>query len=112
MIDQVRKPLLKLDNLDPISDDEEAGCQEEDAENDSQDESGDESEDELSPTQVVAQGKQAQRNRPQKRRFDILDDGDDGLPLPEMPTEESTQARSGRIRKKPRMPEGFELDKL
>ena len=112
MIDQANKPLVKLDNLDPISDDEEEDCQQEDAENDSQDESGDESEDGLSLTQVGDQSKQARRNRLRKRRSDIPDDSDDGLPLPEMPTEERTQARSGRIRKKPRMPEGFELDKL
>ena len=113
MIDQANKPLVKLDNLDPISDDEEEDCQQEDAENDSQDEkSGDESEDGLSLTQVGDQSKQARRNRLRKRRSDIPDDSDDGLPLPEMPTEERTQARSGRIRKKPRMPEGFELEKL
>jgi hypothetical protein len=112
MLDQARKPLLQLDNLDSISDDEEEGRQQEDAENDSHDESGDESEDELSPLQVIPRNKQAQRKRPQKRRPDILDEGDDGLPLPEMPTERRTQARSGRIRKKPKMPEGFEIDKL
>jgi hypothetical protein len=29
-----------------------------------------------------------------------------------MATEESTQAWSGRIQKKPKQPEGFEIDKL
>ncbi|KAJ5131001.1 uncharacterized protein N7515_007040, partial [Penicillium bovifimosum] len=37
MIDQLRNPLPEIDDLDPISDDEEAGWQEEDAASDSQD---------------------------------------------------------------------------
>lgn len=113
MLDQMRKPILSLDHLDPISDDEEEGCQQEMSEDDTEDDMEDDMEDELTwtttPTQAVTESKQAQRGRPRKRSSEVLDDA---LPLPEMPTEESIQARSGRIRKKPKLPEGFEIDKL
>lgn len=58
------------------------------------------------------QSEQAQRRRPRGGNSKVLDDADDALPLPEMPIEESTQARPGRIRKKPKLPEAFEIDKL
>jgi hAT family C-terminal dimerisation region len=113
MLDQMRKPILSLDHLDPISDDEEEDNQEEDeSENESEDDQEDDQEDELSPVQPATQRKQAQRKRPRSRTSEALDNIDDALPLPEMPTEESTQARSGRIRKKPKLPKGFEIDKL
>jgi hypothetical protein len=60
----------------------------------------------------VAQTRQAGRKRRRKKTSEALDDADNGLPLPEMPVEETTQTRSGRVRKKPKLPEGFEIDKL
>jgi hypothetical protein len=116
MMDQVRKPDPLGSDIEPISDEEEEGHQDNDSE-DSEDESEDEPEendtdDELSPMQATTQSKRAQQKRPLKRTSEALDDADNGLTLPEMLKEESTQARSGRIRKKPKMPEGFEIDKL
>lgn len=116
MLDQTRTPFLLPDNLEPISDNEEEGWQQEymadhDSEGGSEDRSKDEA-DELTSMQAVTQGRQAERRQSQKRTSEALDDADHGLPLPEIPTEEGTQARSGRIRKKPRMPAGFEIDKL
>ncbi|KAB8067217.1 hypothetical protein BDV29DRAFT_186572 [Aspergillus leporis] len=60
----------------------------------------------------MTQRKQAQRKRAWSKSSEPQDDGDNGLPLPEMATKESTQARSGRIRKKPKQPKRFEIDKL
>lgn len=111
MLDQIRKPILSLDNLEPISDNEEEGYQQEDI---SEDDSEDDMENDLIviPIQATTQSKQARGKRPRSQTSEALDDADDGLLLPEMPTKESTQARSGRIRKKPKLPEGFEIDKL
>jgi hypothetical protein len=108
MMDQVRKPDPLGSDLEPISDDEEEAYEAEDA-------LEDDSEDEVLPMQATTQSKQAQQKQPQKRTYEARDDADDGLPLPQMPTEETTQAwaaRSGRIRKKPKMPAGFGIDKL
>jgi hypothetical protein len=112
MLDQTRTPILSLDNLEPISDNEDEDCQQDMSDNNPDNDSEDESGDKISPTQVAAQDKQARRKRPRRKTSEAQDDEEDGLPLPEMPTEESTQARSGRIRKKPRLPDGFEIDKL
>jgi hypothetical protein len=117
MIDEARKPDPPLNDLEPISDDEEEGNRLddlEDSEEDPEDSSEeDEQEDERSPVQSITQSGQAQRKRPRRKTSEAVDDEDSGLPLPEMPTEESgTQARSGRIRKKPKMPAGFEIDTL
>ncbi|CRL30830.1 unnamed protein product [Penicillium camemberti] len=65
----------------------------------------------VTPTPVTTQGKQPRRKRPHSA-VEPQDDGDNDLPLPEMPTEGSTQGRSGRIRKKPKQPDGFEFDNL
>lgn len=75
--------------------------------------SDDEEEDELSLVQSMNQGMQVGQRRPRSSTSESLDDEGRGLQLPEMPTEEySVQARSGRIRKRPKLPDGFEIDKL
>jgi hypothetical protein len=124
LLDQIRKPAPSLNELKGISDNEEEGYEvedtseddidDDDAEESEESEDSDESEDELSEshTQATTRNKQARRKQPQKRTFEALDDADNGLPLPEMPTEGSTQARPGRIRKMPKMPAGFEVDRL
>ena len=116
MMDQERKPIPQgaLTDLDPISDNEEEGNQEEiESDDNSDNDVEDNGEDELSvKVQILTQSKRAQRKRPPSMTSEALDDADDGLLLPEMPIQESTQARSGRIRKKPKLPEGFEIDKL
>jgi hAT family C-terminal dimerisation region len=117
MMDQVRKPNPLGSDFEPISDDEEEGHLDDDSEDDDSeddDSEDDDSEDEVSSVQATTQSERAQQKQkqPQKRTSETLDDADDGLPLPEMPTEENTLARSGRIRKKPKMPAGFEIDKL
>jgi hAT family C-terminal dimerisation region len=115
MIDQARKPTPPLTDLEPISDDEEDGSREDKSDDsDSQyDSEEDEQEDMQSPTQPTTQSRQAQQKRRRSKTTEAIDDEDSGLPLPEMPTEESaTQARPGRIRKKPKMPDGFEIHTL
>jgi hypothetical protein len=113
MLDQTRKPIPSLNELEPTSDNEEEGCEaEDDTSEDNTDESDHEAEEELSATQPVARTKQRGRKRRQSKTPETLDDADNGLPLPEMPIEEKTQARSGRVRKKPKLPEGFEIDRL
>jgi hypothetical protein len=112
MLDQTRKPVPLLDDLDPISDNEEDGCETEGISEDNTDDDKDDKEGELTLTQAAIQRKQLQRKRPRSKATEAADDNDDDLPLPEMPTEESRQARSVRIRKKPRLPDGFETDKL
>jgi hAT family C-terminal dimerisation region len=110
MLDQTRKPVPSLDELEPISDNEEEGCQAEDTSEDDTDESDNDAEEELSATQATTQTKQARRKRPRSKTSEAPDDADDGLPLPEMPNKERTPARPGRMRKKPRLPDGFEID--
>jgi hypothetical protein len=117
MIDQARKPIPQdlLTDLDPISDDEEEGNLEEvESDDNSDDAVEDDGDDRASATQVQIprQSERAERKRPRSGTAGALDDADDGLPLPEMRTEKSTQARSRRIRKQPKLPEGFEIDKL
>jgi hypothetical protein len=112
MLDQTWKPILALDEIELISDNEEDGCQAEDTSEDDTDDGEDDEEEELTPMQAMTQSKQPRRKRPRSKTTEAIDDSDDGLPLPEMATEESTQVRSGRIRKKPRLPDGFEIDKL
>ncbi|KAF9884083.1 hypothetical protein FE257_002313 [Aspergillus nanangensis] len=64
--------------------------------------------------EITAQSKQARQKRPRSQNSEPQDDEDDdedhGLPLP-VP-EKSTQVRSGRIRKRPKLPAGFEIDKI
>lgn len=73
----------------------------------------DDEEDELPAVQSTNQGTQVGQRRPRSSTSESLDDEERGLQLPEMPTEESgVQARSGRIRKRPKLPDGFEIDKL
>ena len=114
MIDQARKPIPPLTDLEPISDNDEEDDQEEDeSEDESEDDQEDDQGDELSPVQLTSRSEQAQRKRPRSTTSEALDDEDSGLLLPEMPTKESsTQARLRRIRKMPKMPEGFEIDTL
>ena len=118
MIDQARQPIPPLTDLEPISDNDEQDDQEEDeSENESGgdqgDGQGDDQGSELSPGQLTSRSEQAQRKRPRSTTSEALDDEDSGLLLPEMPDEEnSMQARLRRIRKKPKMPEGFEIDTL
>ncbi|KAA8642282.1 uncharacterized protein ATNIH1004_011224 [Aspergillus tanneri] len=111
MLDQTRQPVPSLNELEPISDNEEEGCEAEDLSEDDTDESDNEAEEGLSTTQPVAQTKQVQRKRCRSNTSEAIDDADNGLPLPDMPIEK-TQARSGRVRKRPKLPEGFEIDKL
>jgi hypothetical protein len=54
------------------------------------------------------QSKQLQRKRSKKRSSECFDDDDDDLP--EMPIDEGMQGRLGRIRKQPRLPDGFQID--
>lgn len=114
MIDQARKPDLPLDGLEPISDNEEGGnrgYKSEDSDNDSEE---DDQDDEQLPVQPVSQRGQIRQKRPRSTMHEGLDEEDSGPPLPGMPTggSSSTHSRPGRIRKKPRMPYGFEIDTL
>lgn len=104
----MRKPVPTLDELEPISDNEEEGY-----EVDSLCDHSDESDKEqvLTLTQITTQSKHMQCKRPCDAA-EPQEDSDDGLPLPEMPTKEGTQQRSGRIQKKPKLLDGFEIDKL
>lgn len=112
MLDQIWKPVLSLNEVEPISDDEKEGCEGDDLSDVLNSSDDDHLEEELTLTHITAQRKQARRKRPRNKTSEPQDDGDNGFPLPEMAIEESTQARSGRIRKKPRLPDGFEIDKL
>jgi hypothetical protein len=58
---------------------------------------------------TIAQGMQARRKR---RRSPSSEPRDDTPQYPEVMVEESAQPRSGRIRKRPKLPAGFEIDKL
>lgn len=106
--DQTRRPVPTLDELEPISDNEEDGYEVDDLSDDPGD--GSDKEQTLTPTQMRTQNKHTQRKRP-RSAAESPEDSDDGLPLPEMPTEERTQGRSGRIRKKPKLPDGFVMDR-
>lgn len=107
--DQTRKPVPTLDELEPISDNEEEGYEVDGLSDDSDDES--DKEHALTPTQITTQKKHTQRKRP-RSAAEPPEDSDNSLPLPEVPNKECTQGRSGRIRKKPKLPDGFEIDRL
>lgn len=114
MFDQMKAALPSLPNLEPISDDEEEGCDQGDtSDNDTEPENdivGD-ADDPLSSTHATTQSKQVGQKRPRRRSTNDLDGTESLSPIEER-NEENTQARSGRIRKKPRLPDGFEIDKL
>ena len=97
IIDQERssvQPVANLEWFEPISDDEE---------------DEDEDDDELPPTQPSARSTQVGQKRPRSSTAESLDEAS----LPEMPAEEGeTQGRFGRKRRAPKMPDGFEIDKL
>jgi hypothetical protein len=106
MFDQARAPLPPLQNIEPISDDEEEGCEQEDEpDDDTEDNTGEGVQDTLFIVQPTTQNKQVKRKHSQQTTSEALDDA-------ELPIEESAQARSVRIRKKPRLPDGFEINKL
>jgi hypothetical protein len=92
LYDQEAKPIPTLAELDPISEDEE---QEQEA-----DDSSDDSDNEL-PEQILS----ATRPIAQRKRAISATEPQDN-------TEKYTQGRSGRIRKRPKMPDGFEIDKI
>lgn len=96
------KPSPALNDIDPISDDEEEGGHQTE---ELVDEPESDLESEAYLTQTTTQSK-----RPHQA-IEPQDSDDGGLPLPEMPIEEATQGRSGRIRKRPKMPDGFEIEK-
>jgi hypothetical protein len=112
ILDQTWKPTPSLNYIEPISDNEEEGYQMEDISDDSDSDFGDNhTVQQATPIPVTTQGKQPRRKRPHSA-VEPRDDSDNDLPLLEMPTEECTQGRSERIRKKPKQPNGFEFDKL
>ncbi|KAJ5849214.1 hypothetical protein N7534_007903 [Penicillium rubens] len=113
ILDQTWKPTPSLNDIEPISENEEDGNHAEDGSDDSENDLGDNHiVEHATPTPVTTQGKQPRHKRPHSA-VEPQDDGDNDLPLPEMPTEGSTQGRSGRrIRKKPKQPDGFEFDNL
>jgi hypothetical protein len=92
MLDQSRLSLLLLESMEPISDNEEEGCQEELQEEDSE---NDVEEPAISHSS--------------KRPIDSLDV--DGCVLLEETVFNGTQTRIGRIRKKLRLLDGFEIGK-
>lgn len=96
------KPSPSLSDIDPISDDEEEG--------------GYQTEELLDEPESDSENEAhlAQNETQSKRSYQAIEhqDSEDGdLPLPEISTEEATQGRSGRIRKRPKMPDGFEIEK-
>ena len=104
MLDQIWKPVPSLNEVELISNDKEEGCKG-DLSDDLNSSDDDHLEEELTLTQSTMQRKQAQYKQPQNKTSEPQDDGDNGLPLPEMATKESTQVQSGRIQKKPKLPE-------
>ncbi|KAJ5742543.1 uncharacterized protein N7511_011275, partial [Penicillium nucicola] len=112
ILDQTWKPAPSLHDIEPISENEEDGNQAEDGSDDSENDLGySYTVEQATPTPVPIRGKQPRRKRPHSA-VEPQDDGDKDLPLPDMPTEKPTQGRSGRIRKKPKQPDGFEFDNL
>jgi hypothetical protein len=103
LLDQARKPMPHLETLKPISDNEEED-QEPSIEDAQQIGSCDDDSDDGKNND---QSKQLQRKRSKKRLSESLDDDDDDLP--EMPIDKGMQGRSGRIRKQPRLPDGFQI---
>lgn len=112
ILDQTWKPTPSLKDIEPISDNEEQGYQAEDISDDSENDLDDNrTVKQANPSPVIAQGKPPRRKRPHSA-VEPQNDGDNDLPLPKMPIEGCTQGRSGRIRKKPKQPDGFEFDNL
>ncbi|KAJ5300123.1 hypothetical protein N7508_007366 [Penicillium antarcticum] len=104
LLDQARKPIPQLETVEPISDNEE-----EEQELGIEDTQRIESYDENSEDgKTDNRSKQLQLKRSRKRLSEASDDDDDGLP--EMLIDEGIQGRSGRIRKQPRLPDGFQFD--
>jgi hypothetical protein len=102
LLDQTRRSLPQLEVLEPISDNEEED-QETGLEATQHTESGDnDSDDDRAERCRRAKGKQ-----PQKRPCEAVEEDDE---LPEMLVDGSIPSRSGRIRKQPRLPDGFQLD--
>ncbi|KAG0159953.1 hypothetical protein PDIDSM_7480 [Penicillium digitatum] len=102
LLDQTRSSLPQLEVLEPISDNEEED-QETGLEATQHTESGDnDSDDDRAERCRRAKGKQ-----PQKRPCEAVEEDDE---LPEMLVDGSIPSRSGRIRKQPRLPDGFQLD--
>ena len=93
ILDQSRLSPLSLKFIEPISDNKEEGCQEE-----LQEEDSDNDIDKLAISHSS------------KRPVDSLDLDDSALL--EETAFDGTQTRTGRIRKKPRLPDGFEIGKL
>ncbi|KAI2734874.1 hypothetical protein DTO013E5_9593 [Penicillium roqueforti] len=101
LLDQTRRSLPQLEVLEPISDNEEED-QETGLEATQHTESGDnDSDDDSAERRRRVKGKQ-----PQKRPYDAVEEDDE---LPEIPVDRSIPGRSGRIRKQPRLPDGFQL---
>ncbi|KAJ9481691.1 hypothetical protein VN97_g11775 [Penicillium thymicola] len=91
VLDQTWKPTPSLNDIEPISDNEEEAYQTEDVWDDSEIDLGDNhTVQQATPTSIITQGKQPRRKRPYGT-VGPQDDSDDDLPLPEMPTEERTQ---------------------
>jgi hypothetical protein len=103
LLDQVRKPMPQLETLEPISDNEE-----EDQEATIGDTQQTEDCDDDLYCGKTDLSNQTQCRRSRKRLPGACSDDDDNLP--EMPIHEGTQGRSGRIRKQPRLPDGFQID--
>jgi hAT family C-terminal dimerisation region len=102
MLQTIWKPISPvIVDAEPISDDEEEGYGGEldDSEDDDIEEG----------ITTMAQDTQARRKR---RRRPSSEPRDDTPQYPEVTVEENTQPRSGRIRKRPKLPAGFEIDKL
>lgn len=104
LLDQARKPMPNLETLKPISDNEEEDQEPSIQDTQQKRSCDDDSDDERNNDQ----SKQVQRKRSKKRLSESLNKDDDDLP--EMPIDESILGRSGRIRKQPRLPNGFQID--
>jgi hypothetical protein len=115
ILDQTWRPVPFLNEIDPISDNKEENYKDDDLSNDSDssdDLDNDYPEEELPLTQTTTLRKPAPHKRRRSKTPEPQDDRDNRLPYTEEATEGSTQARSGRIRKKPKLPYGFEIDIL
>lgn len=102
LLDQARRSLPQLEVLEPISDNEEEDQEPgleltqhiESYVNDSDDDSAD-------------RHRRAKGKQPLKRPYEAVEEDDE---LPEMPVDGNIQVRSGRVRKQPRLPDGFHID--
>ncbi|KAJ5497586.1 hypothetical protein N7463_009573 [Penicillium fimorum] len=102
LLDQTRRSFPQLEVLEPISDNEEED-QETGLEATQHTESGDHDSDD----DIAKRGSRAKGKQPQKRPCEVVEEDDD---LPEMPVDGSMPGRLRRIRKQPRLPDGFQLD--